>query len=149
MKTILIVGDPNSRDFANQAYGDLAQLAFASSVTEARVLLARTRPSIVIGTLAFDESRFLNLLPLLNGLEIKTVVVDCPYTLMNDATLQVVKYYASEMGVAAWWDMRLTLAKEGIEVAGKEIREIVQKLLDDRLPSEPLPHGNVDNARLQ
>jgi hypothetical protein len=149
MERILIVGDPNSRDFANQAYGDLAHLEFASSVTEARAFIARFRPSIAIGTLAFDESRFLNLLPLLMGLEIKTVVVDCPYTSMNEATLDVVKYYAREMGVAAWWDMRSTLAKEGIEVASKEIREIVQRLLDDGLPGDHLPAVQADNTRLQ
>jgi hypothetical protein len=149
MKRILIVGDPDTRDFVNQAYGDLAQVAFASSVTDAEALIVDNRPSIVIGTLAFDESRFLNLLPLLMELEIKTVVVDCPYTVMNDATLEVIKYYAKEMRVAAWWDMQRTLAKEGIEVAGKEIRAIVQSLLNDRLPSEPPPHGEADMARHQ
>ena len=149
MKRILIVGDPNSRDFVNQAYGDLAKVVFASSVTEAKALIADNRPSIVIGTLAFDESRFLNLLPLLMELQIKTVVVDCPYTTLNDASLEVIKYYANEMRVAAWWDMRRTLAQEGIEVAGKEIRAIVQNLLNDRLPSEPRPHGETDIARYQ
>lgn len=129
MKRILIVGDPNSRDFVDQAYGDLAQVAFASNTTAAEALIIDNRPSIVIGTLAFDESRFLNLLPLLRKLQIKTVVVDCPYTTLNDASLEVIKYYAKEMGVAAWWDMRRTLAKEGIDVAGKEIRTIVQNLL--------------------
>ena len=139
MKRILIVGDPNSRDFVNQAYGDLAQVVFAFNVTEAEALIAESRPSIVIGTLAFDESRFLDLLPLLKDLQIKTVVVDCPYTIMNDASLGAVKYYANEMGVAAWWDMRRTLAKEGIEAAAKEIRAIVQALLNDGLPSELAP----------
>ncbi len=56
MKRILIVGDPNSRDFVNKAYGDLAQVTFASSVADAEALIADNRPSIVIGTLAFDES---------------------------------------------------------------------------------------------
>ena len=129
MKRILIVGDPNSRDFVDQAYGDLGQVAFASSTTAAEALINDNRPSIVIGTLAFDESRFLTLLPLLQKLQIKTVVVDCPYTTLNDASLEVIKFYAKEMGVAAWWDMRRTLAKEGIEVAGKEIRAIVKSLL--------------------
>lgn len=137
MKRILVVGDPNSREFVNQAYGDLAQVTFVSSVTEAEDLIADSRPSIVIGTLAFDESRFLNLLPFLMELQIKTVVVDCPYTFMNDATVEAIKYYAKDMGVAAWWDMRRTVAKEGIEVAGNEIRAIVQDLLNDRLPREP------------
>ena len=137
MKNILIVGDPNSRDFVNQAYGDLAQVIFASSVTEAEAAIAASRPSIAIGTLAFDESRFLNLLPLLIKRQIKTVIVDCPYTSLNDATLAAVKNYASEVGVAAWWDMRRTLAKEGIEVAAQEIRAIVQNLLNDTLPGEP------------
>jgi hypothetical protein len=129
MKRILIVGDPNSRDFVDQAYGDLAQVTFASSATAAEALITDNRPSIAIGTLAFDESRFLTLLPLLQKLQIKTVVVDCPYTTMNDASLEVIKYYAKEMGVAAWWDMRRTLAKEGVEVARKEIRAIVRDLL--------------------
>ncbi len=129
MKRILIVGDPNSRDFVDKAYGDLAQVTFASSTTAAEALITDNLPSIVIGTLAFDESRFLTLLPLLQKLQIKTVVVDCPYTTLNDASLEVIKYYAKEMGVAAWWDMRRTLAKEGVEVAGKEIRAIVQNLL--------------------
>lgn len=147
MKRILIVGDPNSRDFVNQAYGDLAQVAFASSVTDAQALIADDPPSIVIGTLAFDESRFLDLLPLLMELQIKTVVVDCPYTTLNDAALEVVRDYAHEIGVAAWWDMRRTLAKDGTEVAGKEIRAIVQDLLTDRLPSEPPSQGEANTAR--
>ena len=137
MKRILVVGDPNSRDFVNKAYGDLAQVTFASSVADAEALIADNRPSIVIGTLAFDESRFLNLLPLLMELQIKTVVVECPYTITNDATVEAVKLYANDMGVAAWWDMRRTVANEGLEVAGKEIRAIVQGLLNDRLPREP------------
>lgn len=141
MKRILIVGDPDSRDFVNQAYGDLAQVVFASSVTEARALIADDIPSIAIGTLAFDESRFLTLLPLLLKFDVKTVVVDCPYTSLNDASLEAVKYYAKEMGVAAWWDMRRTLATAGIEVAGKEIRAIVLDLLNGRLPSAPPPYG--------
>ena len=137
MKNILIVGDPNSRDFVNQAYGDLAQVIFASSVTEAEAAIAASRPSIAIGTLAFDESRFLNLLSLLIKRQIKTVIVDCPYTSLNDATLAAVKSYASEVGVAAWWDMRRTLAKEGIEVAAQEILAIVQNLMNDTLPRDP------------
>jgi hypothetical protein len=146
MKKILIVGDPNSRDFVNQAYGDLAQVTFASSVVEAEALIAKDQPSIAIGTLAFDESRFLKLLPLLTKLHIKTVVVDCPYTSMNDATLDVVKLYAKEMRVAAWWDMRRTVAKDGIEVASREIRAIVQGLLNNRLPGDPQPHGLTDTV---
>ena len=129
MKRILIVGDPDSREFVEQAYGDLAQVAFASSTSAAEAVITDNRPSIVIGTLAFDESRFLTLLPLLQRLQIKTVVVDCPYTTLNDASLEVIKYYAKVMGVAAWWDMRRTVAKEGLEVAGKEIRGIVKNLL--------------------
>lgn len=147
MKRILIVGDPNSRDFVDQAYGDLAEVEFASSVTDAKDRIAKNLPSIAIGTLAFDESRFLSLLPLLVDLKIKTVVVDCPYTTINDATLEAVKYYANEVGVAAWWDMRRTLAKDGLEVAAKEIRAIVQDLLNDRLSSEPPPQGESDIAR--
>lgn len=143
MERILIAGDPNSRDFVDQAYGDLAQVEFASSVTEAEALIAENRPSIAIGTLAFDESRFLNLLPLLKKLQIKTVVVDCPYTSLNDACLGVIKSYAEAMEVAAWWDMRRTLAEEGIEAAGKEIRAIVQVLLNDGLPGQPPPHGEA------
>ena len=139
MKQILVVGDPNSRDFAIHAYGDLAQVTFASSVREAEARIAEARPSLVIGTLAFDESRFLTLLPLLEELTIKTVVVDCPYTLVNDATLGAIKHYANAMGVAAWWDMRRTVAQDGVDVAGKEIRTIVQNLLNDRLPTEPRP----------
>ena len=134
METILIVGDPTSRDFVDQAYGDLAQVAFASSVAEAESLIADHPPSIVIGTLAFDESRFLTLLPLLKQHQIKTVVVDCPYTTLNAAYLDVVQHYAHEMGVAAWWDMRRTCAKEGLEAAAKEIRAIVRNLLAGRLP---------------
>ncbi len=140
MKKILVVGDPNSREFVIQAYGDLAQVAFASSVKEAQALIAETRPSLVIGTLAFDESRFLTLLPSLESLNTKTVVVDCPYTSLNDATLDAIKHYAKAMGVAAWWDMRRTVAKDGIDVARKEIRCIVQSLLSDRLPTDPLTH---------
>ena len=139
MKRLLVVGDPNSRDFVTHAYGDLARVTFASSVREAEALIAEARPSLVIGTLAFDESRFLTLLPLLEELKIKTVVVDCPYTSMNDATLVAIKHYADAMGVAAWWDMRRTVAEDGIDVASKEIRSIVQTLLNDRLPTEARP----------
>ena len=149
MKRILIVGDPNSREFVNHAYGDLAQVSFASSVTDAEALIAESHPSLVIGTLAFDESRFLKLLPLLMKRQIKTVVVDCPYTSLNDASLEVVKNYAHAMGVAAWWDMRRTLAKEGAEAAGREIRAIVQNLLSDKLTSEPLQDGGADISRGQ
>ena len=149
MKRILVVGDPTSRDFVSEAYGDLAEVTFASDVTDAESLIANSRPSLVIGTLAFDESRFLKLLPLLRKHQINTVVVDCPYTSMNDASLEVIKYYASEMGVAAWWDMRSTLANDGIEVARKEIRAIVQKLLNDQLPNESPRHGESDIARSQ
>lgn len=131
MKNILIAGDPNSRDFANKAYGDLAVVVFASSVAEAAAHIAEDRPSIVIGTLAFDESRFLTLLPLLQELQIKTVIVDCPHTALNDASLEVIKYHAKLMGVARWWGMRRTLAQEGIDVASKEIRSIVQNLLSN------------------
>lgn len=129
MKTILIVGDPNSRDFVNRAYGDLAEAIFASSVEEAKTLIAKSPPSLVIGTLAFDESRFLTLLPLTEASQVKVVVVDCPYTFMKDEALQLVKSYAKEMNVAAWWDMRLALAKAGAEGAAREIREIVENLL--------------------
>jgi hypothetical protein len=137
MQRILIVGDPNSREFVEKSYGDLAEVVFASCVTEANALIAESRPTLVIGTLAFDESRFLTLLPVLKELEIKSVVVDCPYTTLNDASLEVIKYYAKQMGVAAWWDMRRTFAEEGIEVAGREIRAIVNNLLKEQLPSEP------------
>ena len=140
MQTILIVGDPNSREFVDKSYGDLAEVVFASCVTDAKALIAGSRPSLVIGTLAFDESRFLTLLPTLKELEIKTVVVDCPYTTLNDASLEVIKYYAKEMSVVAWWDMRRTFAREGIDVAGREIRAIVENLLNEQLPSEPSTH---------
>lgn len=149
MKRIVILGDPNSRDFVNQAYGDLAAVEFASSVTDAEALIANNRPSIVIGTLAFDESRFLNLLPLLMDLQIKTVVVDCPYTTITDAALETYRDYAKEMGVSAWWDMRRTVAKEGLEVAGQQIRAIVQNLLDDRLPGESSSRGEASISRRQ
>jgi hypothetical protein len=140
MQRILIVGDPNSREFVDKSYGDLAEIVFASCVIDAKTLIAENRPALVIGTLAFDESRFLTLLPTLKELEIKTVVIDCPYTTMNDASLEVIKYYAKEMSVAAWWDMRRTLAREGIDVAGREIRAIVDNLLNEQLPSEPATH---------
>jgi hypothetical protein len=135
MKRILIVGDPNSREFANGAYGDLAELEFASNVTDAEVFATDKRPSIAIGTLAFDESRFLTLLPLLMKLDVKTIIVDCPYTLLNDASLEAIKHYANDMGVAAWWDMRRTLANKGPQTAANEIRKIVQTLLSEKLPT--------------
>ena len=75
---------------------------------------------------------------MLKELGIKAVVVDCPYTTLNDASLEVIKYYAMQMSVAAWWDMRRTLAREGIDVAGREIRSIVENLLNERLSSEPV-----------
>jgi len=134
MATILVVGDPDNREFVDSAYGDLAEVIFASTAEEARTLLESDRPSLMIGTLAFDESRFLTLLPVAAARCVNVVVVDCPYTQLSEAVIATIRAYALDAGVAAWWDMRATVAHKGLGAAAKEIRQIVQDLLYLDLP---------------
>ena len=130
MNSILVAGDPNSRDFVDASYGDLAEVTFASSIDEAERVLKKQAPTILIGTLVFDDSQFLRMLPLALELGVKVVVIDCPYTNVTEAILGTLREYAADMGVAAWWDMRATVSASGIDAASKEIRAIVQKLLN-------------------
>lgn len=143
MATILVVGDPDSRDFVDSAYGDLAEVTFASSASEAIDRLKKNPPSLMIGTLAFDQSKFLELLPFAAERRVKVVVVDCPYTQMNEGTLSAVKMLAECIGVMAWWDMRTSVAKSGLGVAAKEIRQIVQ----DALKADPPPAFSLPSLR--
>lgn len=136
MKSILVAGDPNSREFVNRAYGDLAPVTFANSVKEAEALIAGQAPTILIGTLAFDESNFLNLLAPAHERHIKVIIVECPSTVLNDESIKEIQAYAVEMGVDAWWNMRRTVAESGMDVAAREIRAIVQNLLNDGLAIE-------------
>ena len=131
LKSILVAGDPQSHDFVNQAYGDLAAVTFASGVNDAKSRIEARPPAILIGTLAFDDSRFLTLIPLARARKVKVVVVDCPYTVLDDTALDAIRATASDLGISAWWDMRRTLAAEGSDAAAREIRMIVKKLLDD------------------
>ena len=130
MKNILVAGDLSSQDFVNRAYGDLAAVTFARNVEDARAIIEDCPSTIMVGTLAFDESRFLSLLPLARSRKIKVVVVDCPYTVLDEATLGALKAGATELGISAWWDMRRTLEVAGTDLAAKEIRAIVRSLLN-------------------
>lgn len=134
MKNILVAGPPESHDFANQAYGDLAAVTFARGVNDAKFRLETCPPDILIGTLAFDDSRFLELMSLARARHVKVVVVDCPYTILDDIALDAIRATASDLGIAAWWNMRKILAAEGPDAAVQEIRAIVTKLLDDSGP---------------
>lgn len=111
------------------AYGDLASIAFARTADAALQMLRESPPTILIGTLVFDESRFWSLIPQAKLQGCSVVIVDCPYTRLSEEHLGRLRRTAGLLGIDAWWDMRTVFAAQGAAAAAAQIRAIVQELL--------------------
>ena len=142
MPSILVAGDPSSHSFVLDTYGDLALVTFARDINHALAILKRNPPSILIGTLTFDDSGFLPLIPIAKAGGSAVVVVDCPHTVLRGEALDHVMHSARLMGMDNWFDMRNVIDQQGIAEAASQIRMIVQQLLaklgeDAGVPEDP------------